>query len=48
MERLKKKERELKDIAEGPHSRTEQNNFKKVGTCLALLKVTVYKLSSDL
>ena len=33
---IEKKERERKDLAEGPHSRTEQNDFKKVGTCPAL------------
>ena len=35
-ERLKKKERERNDLAEGPCSRTERNDFKKVGTCPAL------------
>ena len=33
----KKEERERNDLAEGPRSRTERNNFKKVGTCPALL-----------
>ena len=34
-----KKEREQNDLAEGPRSRTEQNDFKKVRTCPALLIV---------
>ena len=34
---LKKKERERNDLAEGPRSRTERNDFKKVGTCPALI-----------
>ena len=34
---MKKKERERKDLAEGPRSRTERNDLKKVGTCPALL-----------
>ena len=29
-------ERERNDLAEGPRSRTERNDFKKVGTCPAL------------
>ena len=33
----KKEERERNDLADGPRSRTERNNFKKVGTCPALL-----------
>ena len=33
---LKKTERERNDLAEGPRSRTERNDFKKVGTCPAL------------
>ena len=33
----KKEERERNDLAEGPRSRTERNNFKKVGTCPALV-----------
>ena len=33
---MKKKERERNDLAEGPCSRTELNDFKKVGTCPAL------------
>ena len=37
MEQLKKKEREKNDLAEGPRSRTEWNDFKKVETCPALL-----------
>ena len=32
-----KKEREQNDLAEGPCSRTERNNFKKVETCPALV-----------
>ena len=36
----KKEEREQKDLAEGPHSRTERKDFKKVGTCPALIVVT--------
>ena len=32
----KKKERERNDQAEAPRSRTERNDFKKVGTCPAL------------
>ena len=39
-ERLKK-ERERNDIAEGPRSRTERNDFKKVGTCPALVLLLV-------
>ena len=38
MERYKKRERERNDLAEGPRSRTERNDFKKVGTCPALCK----------
>ena len=33
---IEKKEQERNDLAEGPHSRTERNDFKKVGTCPAL------------
>ena len=33
----KKEERERNDLAEGPRSRTERNNLKKVRTCPALL-----------
>ena len=33
---LIKMERERNDLAEGPRSRTERNDFKKVGTCPAL------------
>ena len=33
---IKKKERERNDLAEGPRSRTERNDFKKVGSCPAL------------
>ena len=33
---IKKKERERNDQAEAPRSRTERNDFKKVGTCPAL------------
>ena len=32
----KKEEGERNDISEGPRSRTERNDFKKVGTCPAL------------
>ena len=32
-----KKKQEWKDWAEGPHSRMEQNDFKKSGTCPALV-----------
>ena len=35
---IKKEEREQNDLAEGPRSRTERNDFKKVGTCPALVK----------
>ena len=35
---IKKEERERNDLAEGPHSRTELNDFKKVGTCPALTR----------
>ena len=35
-ERLKKKEQERNDLDEGPCSRMERNDFKKVGTCPAL------------
>ena len=38
---IKKEERERNDLAEGPRSRTERNNFKKVGTCPALERSTV-------
>ena len=38
MERYKKREQERNDLAEGPRSRTERNDFKKVGTCPALCK----------
>ena len=34
----KKEEQERNDLAEGPRSRTERNDFKKVGTCPALMK----------
>ena len=33
---IEKKERERNILAEGPRSRTEQNDLKKVGTCPAL------------
>ena len=33
--KIEKKERERKDL-EGPRSRTERNDLKKVGTCPAL------------
>jgi len=35
---IKKEEQEPNDLAEGPRSRTEQNDFKKVGMCPALDK----------
>ena len=35
-----KEEREQNNLAEGPHSRTERKDFKKVGTCPALIVVT--------
>ena len=35
---IEKKEQERNNLAEGRHSRTERNNFKKVGTCPSLLK----------
>ena len=43
----KKEEQEWNNLAEGPCSRTERNDFKKVGTCPALLVahcffVTIY------
>ena len=38
----KKEEGEKNDLAEDPRSRTEWNDFKKVGTCPALDK-TFYK-----
>ena len=34
---IEKKEREWNYLAEGPRSRTERNDFKKVGTCPALI-----------
>ena len=34
---IKKKEQERNDQAEAPRSRTERNDFKKVGTCPALV-----------
>ena len=37
---LKKTERERNDLAEGPRSRTERNDLKKVRTCPALLMGT--------
>jgi len=42
-ERYKKKEQERNDLAEGPRSRTERNDFKKVGTCPALYMITLQK-----
>ena len=36
-EQYKKKDRERNDLAEGPRSRAERNDFKKVGTCPALV-----------
>ena len=41
MERLKKKERERNNLAEGPRFRTERNNLKKVGTCPALTETAI-------
>ena len=35
---IKKEEQEPNDLAKGPRSRTEQNDFKKVGMCPALDK----------
>ena len=37
---LKKTERERNDLAEGPRSRTERNDLKKVRRCPALLMGT--------
>ena len=48
MERYKKKERERNDLAEGPRSRTERNDFKKFGTCPALIVGPLSLLSSGL
>ena len=31
-----KKEQDRNDLAKGPRTRTERNNFNKVGTCPAL------------
>ena len=36
-ERFEKKEQEWNDLAEGPRSRTERSDLKKVGTCPALI-----------
>ena len=36
----KKEEWERNDLAEGPRSRTERNDFKKVGTCPTLVYST--------
>ena len=33
---IEKKERERNNLAEGPRSKTERNDFKNVGTCPAL------------
>ena len=35
-EQYKKEEQERNDLTEGPRSRTERNDLKKVGTCPAL------------
>ena len=35
---IEKKEQERNNRAEGPRSRTERNDLKKVGTCTALAK----------
>ena len=37
-------ERERNDLAEGPRSRTERNDFKKVGTCPALILLYLLRL----
>ena len=37
-----KEERERNDLAKGPRSRTERNDFKKVGTCPALNVASLY------
>ena len=42
---IEKKEQERNNLAEGPGSRTEQNNFKKVRTCPALLLLTAWNRS---
>ena len=36
----KKEERERNNLAEGPRSRAERNDLKKVGTCPALEQVS--------
>jgi len=42
-------ERERNDLAEGPRSRTERNDFKKVGTCPALVIIDLcYSLISGI
>ena len=38
---IEKKEQEQNDLAEGPRSRTEQSNFKKLGACPALADAVV-------
>ena len=42
---MKKKERERNDLAEGPRSRTERNDFKKVGTCPVLPLTSAFLLT---
>ena len=44
-----KKERERNGLSEGPRSRTERNDFKKVGMCPALIQTTVhlYPINED-
>ena len=41
-ERFEKKEQEQNDLAEGPRSRTKQNDLKKVGMCPALLQSSLF------
>ena len=43
----KKEERKRNDLAEGPRSRTKQNDFKKVGTCPALLVKGYHQVPKD-
>ena len=45
----KKEEQERNDLAEGPRSRTERNDLKKVGTCptLGIVKVGLYGLCTQ-
>ena len=39
---IEKKEQEQNDLAEGPRSRTKQNDLKKVGMCPALLQSSLF------